>query len=404
MVTNSGQRRTDALLSKLAPEDELCLLLARGHLPADVQSRARELLTSSLRWDLLLERARDHEVFPLLYRSLRALVSHEVPSNVRAELAADFRRNALRNAFLATELTKVLRVLGEAGVRVIPLKGVTLAESLYGDPAFRVCWDLDILVPATEVVRARRLILAHGYTSPFSEKFFVNHQLRTSADCPLIPQVQREALSYLLELHWTLLQHSSRDADAMRNLWSEARPEVFFSVPAYSLSPEWEFLYLAAHAAYHKWQILKWLADIHELCTSTEIDWQKVREMAERFELDLAAGPTLAACSLLFGTPMPPGFASAALPPGVQLFPASLAPSESWKAPLFQPRLLKRRSEKLRWLAEMFFVARVADRRFLPLPARLGFLYYFLRPLRLTCKWSWLFLSAGFRRLRQRLP
>jgi predicted small integral membrane protein len=51
----------------------------------------------------------------------------------------------------------------------------------------------------------------------------------------------------------------------------------------------------------------------------------------------------------------------------------------------------------------MIFVARLADNIFCPLPRSLTFLYYFLRPLRLAGKWSWLWLSAGFRGLRRRL-
>lgn len=125
----------------------------------------------------------------------------------------------------------------------------------------------------------------------------------------------------------------------------------------------------------------------------------QVKEKTERFELDAVAGLTLAACSSLFGTPVPANLRSRPLPADVRLFPHSLEPSESWKVPLFYPRLLKRPSEKLRWFAQTLFVAKMADHKFLTLPSSLGFLYYVLRPLRLTCKWSWLFLRAGFVRL-----
>jgi hypothetical protein len=191
----------------------------------------------------------------------------------------------------------------------------------------------------------------------------------------------------------------------MADLWSQARHQNFFSakdflgVRACNLTPEWQFLYLAAHAASHKWHTLKWLADIHELCASTAISWQDVEEKTQRFELDSVARPTVTACSMLFGTPLPSDFRSLPLPAGVRLFPNLLADSERWNAPLFYPRLLKRPSEKLRWFLEMFFVVRLADRRFFRLPASLSFLYYVLRPLRLTCKWSCLFLSAGLRKL-----
>jgi len=388
----------------MVPEDELCLLLSRGQLSPGVQRRALELLSKPLQWKLLLERTTDHQVLPLIYHSLRILEFHRVPPEVRAQVKTAFRTNAVRNEFLVRELGRVLELLEKARIPVIPLKGVILAELLYGDPALHVCWDLDLLVPRGEVLRTRRLILAHGYTSPFPEEFFVRHQFHTSADCPLLPQIERAVLPYLLELHWTLLQHSSQDEEAMQDLWSLARPKEFFGVQAYSLTPEWEFLYLAVHAAYHKWQTLKWLADIHELCVTTSIDWPQVREKAARFELDSVVGPTLTACSSLFGTPKPPDFPTVPLPPRVRLFPDSLSYSEAWKAPLFYPRLLKRPSEKLHWFLEILFIARLADRRLFRLPSTLSFLYYALRPLRLSCKWTWLFAQAACRRLRQTRP
>ena len=89
----------------MSPEDELCLLLARGQLPPEGEERALGLLESPLHWDLLLERAHEHQVFPLLYHNLRSLEFHGVPDAVRGELREAFRMNALRNAFLAGELS-----------------------------------------------------------------------------------------------------------------------------------------------------------------------------------------------------------------------------------------------------------------------------------------------------------
>ena len=276
------------------------------------------------RWDNLLKRGEEHQVLPLIYRSLRALEFQGVPVAVQARLKADYRQNVVRNMLFAAELERLLRLLGEAGIRVMPLKGVTLAESLYGDPAMRVCSDIDILVPAADALRARHLILANGYTSPFSEDFFAKHQFHTSADCPLL--AERGGLSYFLELHWTLLQHSSKDTEAMEDLWSAARLRDVFGALAFSLTPEWEFIYLATHAAYHKWQTLKWIADINDLCASASINWKLVQAKAERFDLDWTIGHTFAVCAQLYGMPVPPNFPAVQLPAGVPLFPIPLTP------------------------------------------------------------------------------
>jgi hypothetical protein len=147
--------------------------------------------------------------------------------------------------------------------------------------------------------------------------------------------------------------------------------------------------------------MLKWLADIHDLCARGSVDWQKLRSKAERFDLIPVVQMTLSATRELFGTAMQDGFAPQVLPPDLKLFPTSLSTFEAeheWR--LFYPRLLRRPSDKLRWFAEMLFVPRLADCRFLPLPSSLSFLYYLLRPLRLIWKWTALSLSRVFEKQR----
>jgi Uncharacterised nucleotidyltransferase len=92
-------------------EDQLCLLLARGELPPDMQEQARALLAAPLRWDLVLECAMAHEVYPLLYRNLRRLAFAGVPTQARTELETLYKVNAFRNIHLAEELARVLTLL-----------------------------------------------------------------------------------------------------------------------------------------------------------------------------------------------------------------------------------------------------------------------------------------------------
>ena len=44
---------------------------------------------------------------------------------------------------------------------------------------------------------------------------------------------------------------------------------------------------------------------MYELCICAPLDWKQVKEKAVCYELDAVAEPTLAACSRLFGTPVP---------------------------------------------------------------------------------------------------
>ena len=145
----------------MSPEDRLCVLLAQAQLSPQARKEAAELLAAPLRWDALLLRAGEQQVFPLLCRHVRALRFEGVPEPACVELKQAFEKNRLRNGLLVQQLARVLRVLSAAGVRAIPVKGLALADSLYGDFAMRVVCDLDILVPPDEALRARRALLEH---------------------------------------------------------------------------------------------------------------------------------------------------------------------------------------------------------------------------------------------------
>jgi hypothetical protein len=116
---------------ELQPEEQLCRMLAREELTGKMRARTIELLASPIRWPLFLEHARNHDICPIIYRSLEMLGFASVPDPIRSELAKIFGVNAMRCEFLGKETAKILRLLDDAGIPAMPLKGIALAASLY---------------------------------------------------------------------------------------------------------------------------------------------------------------------------------------------------------------------------------------------------------------------------------
>jgi Uncharacterised nucleotidyltransferase len=379
----------------LAPEDQLLLLLARGEISHGVREQVLALIRTPLNWQVVFQKAVAEEVYPLLHRNLNVLGFPHIPAEVRSQFHNLSKVNSLRNTLLTEDLVRVLTLLNEADIPAIPLKGVALAQTLYGDPALRACVDTDILIPPAKTAEALQLLRSQGYESEFKSGFFANVLLRHDIEYAL-RRKERE-FTYLLELHWAVSWGSRSDRDAMHNLWAEASPKTIFGAPAYALSPEWEILFLAAHAARHQWQGLKWLVDLHELYSSPDIDWKKVKEKANRFGWDELLRITLNVCHTLFDTPAPPNFSLGALPPWLKIFPES--PNAKWSDAFFATRFLKQPAKKLRYIGRVFLIPTLAEWRLLRLPYFLEFLYYPLRPLRLLCKWSGAFIRGGLDKL-----
>jgi hypothetical protein len=383
----------------LTPEDRLCLLLARGRFSPDVSKRAVDQIEAGIDWDALLERARVRGLIPLLYHRLSALDFHGVPPPVRRKLTDTFGVNAIRNLLLAEELTRVLTQFGAAGVAVIPLKGVALAESLYGDTALRTCADLDILIHPKDLAESLNLLQSSGYKTHYSQPAFVQLLARYGMDCALMREDARQA--YPLQLHCGLNWGGPAERPMLAEIWSEAVPRPFHAAPALALSPEWEFLYLAVHVARHGLFPFKWLADLDWLVARGALDWKKVQDMARRLGWEKAVQSCFAACAALLETPTPGPLARTMPPKAARLRISAPGPLEIPRETLFCMRLLPRLTPRLRFLAIRIFVPTPADGELLRLPSALFFLYYFLRPWRLmfaVAGWS---IQAGLARLRR---
>ena len=372
----------------LAAEDRCLLLLARSRLTPEVRDRARSLLAQELSWPRILRQARVHGVFPLISRNLEKLGFLGVPPEVCTELTAADRLNAARNGLFVRALTRVLKRFGEAGVPVIPLKGVALAQSLYGDSSLRVCSDVDILIQRRAVAQAFDLLLSDGYErgEAHVEPSDIELLLHSNIEYGFVTKAGR--VPSLLELHWDIAWRWRGDSAAPDDLWAEAERREFWGVDAYALSTEWEILYLAVHAARHRWQALKWLVDIHEACSVRAVDWAKLGDKAKRLGWEEVLGVTLSICHALLGTPVPDELARRDPPRWLRVFPESPAQPGLWQEALVATRLLGGLSAKLAYLGRLLFLPTIRERQLLRLPFPIDLLYYPMRPLRLAGRWS----------------
>ncbi len=385
-------------LAMMPPEDELCWLLVRARLSPEARERTLLLLAGSPDWPRLFERAKTYEIFPLLYAGLRTLGFPGVPDSVRSEWTKIFSLNAIRNELIATETARILRLAGDAGIPVIPLKGVALAESLYGDASLRACADIDVLVPPRHGVAAFHLMVSSGYQAAFHEPRLLDLLVRYGRDFMMMTR-QASMGAYTLELHCGLLWGGPLERELLEEIWSGAKPLTFRGVKALSLDPEWEFLYLAVHAARHGGPSLKWLADLDRLCCRGTLDWAKVNEKARGLGWEPALHSTLAVCASLFETSPNPALGAPRMPAGSSAPSPAEVPSVS--EILFSLRLLKTTSRRLRYVAIHLFIPTLADCEFLPLPASLFSLYYALRPFRVACNAVGWFVQGGLKAIRR---
>ncbi|MGH6692495.1 MAG: nucleotidyltransferase family protein, partial [Gammaproteobacteria bacterium] len=109
----------------------------------------------TLDWDWILSSCRKHRVGGFVAHLLaRArLLTHLAPS-VRAGLNGEMARCSSNCRARQKEFEEISSILDSRDIPVVPLKGVALAQSIYGDAQFRAMFDVDILVPDGQVQEA----------------------------------------------------------------------------------------------------------------------------------------------------------------------------------------------------------------------------------------------------------
>lgn len=129
-----------------------------GHLSTNFDILLRN---PKINWDRLEELATFHAIRPILSDAFQQV-------NFDSPLAQQLKNRTLTQSIfnLATnqELERLLSLLNEKGVQVLPYKGVLFIAELYQNKQLRETHDLDLLVHPKDAKKALEILLEDGYT------------------------------------------------------------------------------------------------------------------------------------------------------------------------------------------------------------------------------------------------
>jgi hypothetical protein len=351
-------------------------------------------------WGRVERTAVEHGVLPLVHRYVTTASGGDLPSPFVLRLQERFRRHARRALAMAAELIELLQAFDVAAIRAVPLKGPLLAERLYGDVAMRQFADLDVLVHPGDRCRALALLMARGYSA--------------AAGSPTSTVLRRlERGSADVDLQWEIAEprYSLTTPDSF---WARLERRCLWSTTVYQPSLEDTLLLLCGHPAKHCWSRVGWICDIGAFVRRyhDRIDWDAELAAARRNGTArlLLTGARLAADVVDVDLPATLDRASRrsgavrALAADVsrRLFEPVPEPRRHTGslgvagAGLLYMRSRERLQDRVPSVGFLFLLFRQwfawtpneRDRAVIELPRRLDFLYYAIRPVRLTRKFG----------------
>ncbi len=338
----SCQTTAQLIATQTQPETQLLLCCAQARLDLASIARIQSLIANhDIDWSALLEMATDHEVKPLLYKSLSAVCPDAVPQPILRSLQTYFQANAIHNLLLAQKLQQVLDLFEAHDILAIPFKGPILAMSAYGDLALRQFGDLDLLVREQDFLEAKQLLIAQGYQmlkDTEHEQTYLQAQLFHETD------------KIGVDLHYGIPPKALKINSS--EWWTRLEPVSLLGKSVLALAPLDCLLVVCVNASKENWASLNKLCDIAELIRSyPDLPWSNLMRQTSIQSIERPIYSSLLFASRLLGKPTK-GFL-------IRKF--------------------------LYWsIACLTIAPTVKDRWLLPLPQFLQGLYYVIRPIRLT--------------------
>ncbi len=283
---------------------EFLLVAACCRWPPSEQRNAavRRAVTPSLDWDGFLRVVKRQRVAGLVRDGL-ASAEVSCPPGIAAvieNMVADMVRQNLKHA---AESVRIQAMFDAAGVPLLFVKGVTLAQLAYGSLALKHSWDIDLLVAPDTVPRALELFAEAGYhpfppLPPATDKRY-GRWLRFAREYILF---HRSNFVHV-EIHWRLTDNGYFLPGIAAGSPTQT-VRISNGAELRTLIDDDLFAYLCIHGACHAWSRLKWLADVAALLAHDGASDAKRRlAAAKKVNAQDCVAQAYLLCDRLFATP-----------------------------------------------------------------------------------------------------
>ncbi len=254
-------------------------------------------------WGQTLSEASAQGIVPFLHRWLqRADLHDKPPASIAEQITAGAAQIAAHNLWLAHDLVTILRAFADKGVPCIPMRGLALAEQLYGNIAIRPMGDIDLLVRREDVPLVAKILGALGFRAfehrpGFAEAFSYT----------LVFLKDRHGW-VIVEPHWTIAYPPFADRVDMEGVWKRCRKGKTLGMETWRLSREDLLLHLCLHLSHYGPQApLLWFYELDRLLRQDDgaLDWDQFMRVARQSGQALMLAESLGKVTGLFASPVP---------------------------------------------------------------------------------------------------
>jgi len=384
---------------RLTPEFKLltaCSWIAPPLLEQDQVNKIVSSCRPEIDWSIFQTLVNYHEVQALVYENLWRHANACVPDKIMSALKESKTQISIRSLQQGSELLALVRKFTDQGVELLPLKGVLLSIQLYGDPGMRNSCDLDIMVTPENVENACQILISEGYACTMTGTALTPRQRDYLKTYFHHLEFSHPGKNMFVELHWSFGSLWSSEHVAV--MWNRIQPIEWMGCRLETLDEASQVLFLCDHGARHGFYSLKWLSDIARLLSNEPLQgWKSLLDLAGDLDLKRTLAHSALLAHWIYGVPLAQVLLDLiradhkAVSISTTVYSQLLSRQDSTSNKGKPPGSLKLAWQKLRLKPSLPIrmalrpkLVAVFDFIDFPLPDRLFWLYYPMRPVTLV--------------------
>ena len=289
----------DSSFSDLSPEEKLLILCSRMDMSQNNKELARSLMKGQIDWAYFMRLSKIHMTGSLLYKNLQSS-DEAVPEVVMRSLRESAGFVFSGNVRYLSSIKTLADLFREEGLEVLFTKGAFLMMDVYKDKGLRGFSDIDILVREEDLSRVEALVGKKGFKPRNKSRIFNRYRSQEvySLDNKIYLDIHIDLVGR--RLHNRFIGINNED------LWRRKREVTLDGARVYTMDTSYTLLYQSMHLAMqHGFSGLKWYVDIHEMITSSNIDWEEVLRLSGKYRIRRPLYYVLLFTRDMFSTPIP---------------------------------------------------------------------------------------------------
>ncbi|MDR7000628.1 nucleotidyltransferase family protein [Neobacillus niacini] len=201
----------------------------------------------------------------------------QTPDFFQDFLKQSYERSFYQNLFIKSQQEDILQRFEDYGINVIPLKGIHLAEKVFGHVGARATSDIDLLIRIEDLEIAIEVVHYLGFTveeAPIPGHFH----------CSFSKELPNSTMPLVVELHWSLVKQSTSKFD-IADLWKHAKP-VKGNEYIKELIPNHTFYMLCLHGWRHNLDSMKYFLDLIQALYyfNEDVDYEEILQLAAKHQ------------------------------------------------------------------------------------------------------------------------